>query len=147
VFAPLLDAVEWYTAAWLAEHGVQAAWLWRGEAVAGPRRMDRQTVTLPIRAHATPILAYAVDMAVRRMAERETAAGRLLLFRVPAERIVSTSRTGLGHPDAAEVVVDGGDVEAFVWAVGPRDGLRSYDPSFERRLLLEARWSAGTTAG
>jgi hypothetical protein len=89
-------------------------------------------------------------MAGIRMAEQQQSSGRLLLFRVPAERIVSTSRTGLGHPDCAEVVVDGGDVDAFVWPVAPRDGQRAHDPSFGRRLLSEARCARerdGSVAG
>jgi hypothetical protein len=141
VCAALLHATQQYTAAWLADHGVASAWVWRGEAVPGPRRIERQTVTLPVRAHATPLLGYAMFIAVTRMAQQEVTSGRLLLFQVPAERIVSTSMTGLGQPDAGEVIVDGGDVEALVWPVSSRDRQRVQDPSFGRRLLSEARWA------
>jgi hypothetical protein len=148
MWAALLRATRQYTAAWLADHGVTSAWVWRGEAVPGPRRLRRQPVTLPVRAHATPLLAYAAFMAVRRMARQGMPSGRLLLFRVPADRIVSTSMTGLGQPGIDEVIVDGGAVDAFVWPVAPRDDRRARDPSFGRRLLSEARWACerATTA-
>lgn len=128
------------TATWLADHGVGAAWLWRGEAVCGPRGSKGTyiQIDLPERSFATVFLPYAANMARwRSQQQRQRRSGRLLLFRVPAARIVGTSATGIGAPDAGEVVLTGGPVDAWCWRLTPEVIQRSLSDQLETQLLTD----------
>lgn len=123
VYRAFLRACRSNTARYLAEHDIAAAWLWRGENKAADAPWAPEPLTFW-----TPIAMLGWHFSRWDRIGR-TAGGRLILARIPAERIVSCGGWGVSQPHLGEVIVDGlgGPLSGTAWPV-PGPELRLADP-------------------
>lgn len=132
-FKALLRAARANTTRWLSEHGITEAWLWRGENLPADAPWTPDPLTFW-----SPVCMYAHHFARWDRVGR-VAGGRLILARVPAERIASVGGRGIGQPHMGEVLVDGlgGPLSGWCWSIpGPEIQLGEPDDGELERWLL-----------